>query len=75
MVAENIISNQNEFLNTAIESFAYPFYVINVNDYAIKMKNSAAAISPDDMLKNATCYSLIHKRTNPCEKIKIICLP
>lgn len=73
MEAENIISNQNEFLNMVIESFAYPFYVIDVNDYTIKMKNSAAASSPDDISKNTTCYSLIHKRSNPCEGIEHIC--
>jgi DNA-binding CsgD family transcriptional regulator len=73
IVAENVISNQNKFLNTVIESFAYPFYVIDVNCYAIKMKNSAAASSPDDISKNATCYSLIHKRSNPCEGIENSC--
>ena len=36
------IQRQNEFLNNVIESLPHPFYVIDVNDYTIKMANSAS---------------------------------
>jgi len=61
--AEEKIRQQNEFLNTVLESLTHPFYVINVSDSTITMANSAAGI-PDSSRK--TCYALTHGRSEPC---------
>ncbi len=58
-------SMDKQFLETVIESIPYPFYVINANDYTIKMANSAARISASN--KKSTCYALAHKRSKPCD--------
>lgn len=62
--AEEMILEQNEFLNNVIESLAHPFYVIDANDYTIKLSNSKAKfrIKPG----KSTCYALTHKRNKPC---------
>ncbi|MBU4261778.1 MAG: hypothetical protein KKC76_07865 [Proteobacteria bacterium] len=39
---EERILQQNEFLNHVLESLTHPFYVLDANDYTIKMTNSAA---------------------------------
>jgi len=59
------VTEQNEFLNSAIEALAHPFYVIDANDYTIKTANSAAGFDPAS--GSATCYALTHGRTEPCE--------
>ena len=63
--AEEKIKEQNEFLNNVIDSIAYPFYVINANDYRIKLANSAACLG--SLSKNSTCHSLTHESSKPCE--------
>ena len=62
--AEERIREQNEFLATVLESLSYPFYVINVEDYTIKMANSAASLGKASA--GATCYALTHSLTEPC---------
>ena len=63
--AEQELVNQNEFLYNILESLTHPFYVIDANDYTIKMANSAAheKILPGEV----TCYEIYHKRSEPCE--------
>lgn len=53
-----------EFLTKVLESLAHPFYVIDADDYTIKMANSAAA--PFGLPPNVTCYTLTHRRNKPC---------
>jgi signal transduction histidine kinase/DNA-binding response OmpR family regulator len=60
-----------EFLTNVLESLAHPFYVIDANDYTIKMANSAAA--PDGLPPNVACYTLTHRRTKPCEGSEHYC--
>jgi signal transduction histidine kinase len=43
----------------------YPFYVIDANDYTIKLTNSAAY--KGELPENTTCYMLTHKRDKPCD--------
>ena len=62
--AEEIIQQQNEFLNNVIESLTYPFYVINTDNYEIVMGNSASGFH--SALKNKTCYNITHKNEEPC---------
>ena len=58
------LEHEKDFVRNAIESLTHPFYVVDVNDYTIKLANSAAnfgSFSP-----GATCYQLTHKQDHPC---------
>jgi len=59
------VLQQNEFLNDALESLTHPFYVVDANDYTIKMANSAAGFGT--FSEKSTCYRLAHKRKKPCK--------
>jgi len=61
---EEMLRQQNEFLNTILESLTHPFFVIDANDYTIKIANSAAKAG--NLSPNLTCYALGHKRDKPC---------
>ncbi len=66
--AEEQIRKQKDFLNNVFESITQPFYVVDANDYTIKMANSAT--SAGDLSQKTTCYGLFtHKRNTPCEEI------
>ncbi len=62
--AEKQVRQQNEFLNTVLESLTHPFYVIDANDYTIKIANSA--LYPGKLPEKTTCYLLTHKQDKPC---------
>jgi len=62
--AEDKIQQQNEFLNTVLESLTHPFYVIDANDYTVKLANSVASVGRSS--ENITCYALTHKSSEPC---------
>jgi PAS domain S-box-containing protein len=64
--AESTIHHQNEFLNNLIESLSHPFYVIDANDYSIKISNKASHMGK--LSPNSTCYNLTHLRNTPCEQ-------
>jgi len=64
-LAEEEIQQQNEFLNNILESLVHPFYVIDVNDYTVKLANPAAKLG--NLSENPTCHALIHKSSKPCE--------
>ncbi len=61
----------NTYIHSIIESFPGLFYILDVNDYTIKMANSAAyqARSHDQQ----TCYSIFHNRNIPCENSEKPC--
>ena len=63
--AEEKLQKQNEFLTSIIESFTHSFYVIDVNDYTIKMANTTA--KKDNYYKNIHCYELTHHSRTPCK--------
>lgn len=65
------IREQNEFLNHVLESLTYPFYVLDANDYTIKMANSAAI--KGELKPGVTCYALTHHRGTPCDGIEHDC--
>ncbi|MCJ7558982.1 MAG: diguanylate cyclase, partial [Gammaproteobacteria bacterium] len=55
---------QNQFLRTILDSFVYPFYVINAETYIVEMANAPAY---NGHLKgDLTCYTLIHRKDKPC---------
>jgi len=62
---EERIREQNEFLNNVLESLTHPFYVLDANDYTIKMANSAAI--KGELTPGITCYALTHRRQTHCD--------
>lgn len=69
--AEAQLKKQSEFLNLVLESLSHPFYVVDVNDYRIKLANSAAIKS--GISGDSTCHALTHKRDTPCNSTKHPC--
>ncbi len=65
------IFEQNAFLNDIIESLPYPFYVVNINDYSIKLANSYACKA--GLWVGATCFNLTHHRESPCSGYEHVC--
>ncbi len=62
--AEAELQKQSNFLSLVMESVAHPFYVIDANDYSIKMANKAARLGT--LTPDSTCYALTHKSAVPC---------
>jgi len=69
--AEEKIRQQHEFLNNVLESLTHPFYVIDVDDYTVKLANSAVQLN--NISKITTCYALTHGRNKPCEGKENLC--
>jgi PAS domain S-box-containing protein len=69
--AEEHIRQQNEFLETILESLSHPFYVIDANDYTIQLANSASGF--DSLSKQITCYQLTHSQGFPCDGKHHVC--
>lgn len=59
------IEQQNTFLTSVLESLTHPFYVINADNYTIEIANTAARRG--GRAGTATCYSLTHNRSRPCD--------
>jgi len=62
---ESKLRQQNDFLNCVLASLTHPFYVIDANDYTIKIAN--AAMKLPKLSERITCYEATHKRQTPCE--------
>ncbi len=58
------LQKHNKFLNNILESLTHPFYVIDANDYTIKMANSAT--SSGRLKEDTTCFAFTHNRDVPC---------
>ncbi len=69
--AEEVLYQQNEFLGNILNSLTHPFYVIDANDYTLKMVNPAAKAG--NLLENPTCYALTHKSGKPCGGVERVC--
>ena len=65
-LAEEKIQQQNAFLRNVIDSLSQPFYVIDANDYSIRLANKAA--SEHNISEGTTCYAITHKRSTPCSE-------
>jgi len=70
--AEKHIRQQMQFLENVLESLTYPFYVIDIEDYTIKIANSAAS-KLMGVSKNSTCYAFIHRQEKPCPDLGYPC--
>lgn len=64
-VVEADLRRQNEFFHHVLESLTHPFYVLDAQDYSIKVANSAARLG--DLAAKPTCYVLTHRRDIPCD--------
>ncbi len=62
--AEELLRDQNQFITNVFESLAHPFYVIDANDYTVKMANSAA--HRGELPEAVTCHALLHRQSTPC---------
>ena len=66
------IRRQNQLFDNVLESLPHPFYVIDANDYSIKIANTATAVF-GAISEDATCYALTHNRNQPCRGITHTC--
>ncbi len=62
---EEEIKKQNNLLNKVINSFPYPFYVIDSNTYEIKTANNAGGSGMPSVI-NKKCFEVSHRRKRPC---------
>lgn len=63
--ANAALKAQKEYLQTVLDSIQAPFYVVDVQNYRIKLANQAARQL--GILEHAsTCYQLTHRRETPC---------
>jgi PAS domain S-box-containing protein len=69
--AEKQVQHQKELLENTLESLTHPFYVIDANDYSIKIANSAAREA--GVTGGTTCHALSHHRETPCDGIDHPC--
>ena len=69
--AEEKIQQQNEFLSSMLDSLTHPFYVIDANDYTVKLANQAAKMG--DLSENTTCHLLTHNSRQPCHGADHVC--
>ncbi len=68
--AEEQLVEQNEYINSILESLTHPLYAIDVNDYTIKIANSASGFMAGT---TNTCYRLTHARDHPCRGVHHPC--
>jgi len=68
---EEKIQQQNEFLNNILDALTHPFYVLDANDYTIKMGNLATKAG--NLAENPTCYALTHQSDQPCRGANHTC--
>jgi signal transduction histidine kinase len=58
------LRQKNQFVKATLESLTYPFYVIDTENYTIKLANSAA--HKQGLREGSYCYAA-HKNTKPCD--------
>lgn len=59
-------ARQISSLRNIIEALPYPFYVIDVNDYTVKLANSAARLI-GRVQPGSRCFEVSHQRKTPCQ--------
>jgi PAS domain S-box-containing protein len=70
--AENIVKQQNLFLNNVIESLTHPFCVIDAQSYKIIQANSASVKLYGDV-ESSYCYTINHGLNKPCDSKSYLC--
>lgn len=69
--AEEIVTQQYDLLNNIINSLTHPFYVIDANDYTIKLANTACGFG--NLTGESKCYTLTHYTDEPCSSSEHPC--
>jgi PAS domain S-box-containing protein len=69
---EEQIRLQNQLFERTIESLSHPFYVIDANDYTIKIANTATAFL-GSISGDTTCHALTHNSKQPCRGMRHTC--
>jgi len=69
--AERGVQRQKELLENTVESLTHPFYVIDAEDYSLKIANSAARRL--GISGQTTCHALTHRRDTPCDGLEHPC--
>jgi len=62
----------NQLFQNTMEALSHPFYVIDANDYTIKMANTATAYF-GSLSEDTTCHALTHNSKKPCRGMRHIC--
>ncbi len=70
--AEEKNRQQNEFLRSILESLTHPFYVIDAQNYIVKMANSAARL--EGLVEDQTCFDA-DGGSKPCQVVDEIHCP
>ncbi len=65
------LQQQRDLLGNALEALTHPFYVIDAQDYTIKLANSAA--NADATEGTVTCHALTHQNDEPCASTEHPC--
>ena len=68
---EGEIAAQKQLLENTLESLTHPFYVVDAEDYSIKIANSAARALGESGV--STCHALTHKSPAPCNTTEHTC--
>ncbi len=68
---DQVMREQNQFLETVIESLTHPFYVVQAPDYQVVMANKVARRA--GLPNSSTCYGLVHGNPKPCSELGIAC--
>ena len=69
--AEELIREQNKFLNNILASMSHPFIVIDADNYNVKVANAVAKRAM--LSEKTTCYMFSHKLEKPCDDSGYIC--
>lgn len=59
-------ARQISSLRNIIEALPFPFYVIDANDYTVKLANSSARLI-GRVLPGSKCFEVSHQRKTPCQ--------
>jgi DNA-binding response OmpR family regulator len=65
------LQKQHSFLHTVLESLTHPLYVVDANDYTIRMANSAAR--SQGSIEKTKCYASTHGLSEPCKGPDHLC--
>ena len=69
--AEEQLRKQKDFLMLIIDSLPHPFYVIDANNYAIRIANKAGM--SETPAAGQTCFECTHSRNEPCDETEHPC--
>lgn len=69
---KDIAAREISILRNVIEALPYPFYVIDVNDYTVRLANASARLI-GRMLPGCKCYEISHQRKTPCQGPDHLC--